>query len=193
MTNNKANKRGNLREILIEAAMDMLAKDEKLTLRGAAQRAGVSHAAPAHHFAGLNGLRTAVAARAMQMFTDALDGAGRAPDQSSVQKMVDIGMAYCQFAWEHVDLFHLMFASADVDRTDEALLHASIMAYAQLRRACEDFVTPEVDQVELEHAIWSMTHGNALLQLQNPERDEAAPVLAPTLERQYRLLLRLPA
>lgn len=184
-------KRGNLRDALIDAAMEMLAEDEKLTLRGAAQRAGVSHAAPAHHFAGLNGLRTAIAARAMQMFTDALAAAGDKPGQTSLEKLVDIGMAYCQFAWEHVELFHLMFASVDVDRSDETLLQASMMAYAQLSRSCSDFVTPDIDQLELEHVIWSMTHGNALLQMQNPMRNELAPFLAPTLERQYRLLLRI--
>lgn len=184
-------KRGNLRDALIDAAMEMLAEDEKLTLRGAAQRAGVSHAAPAHHFAGLNGLRTAIAVRAMQMFTDALAAAGDKPGQSSLEKLVDIGMAYCQFAWEHVELFHLMFASVDVDRSDETLLQASMMAYAQLSRSCSDFVTPDIDQLELEHVIWSMTHGNALLQMQNPMRNELAPFLAPTLERQYRLLLRI--
>lgn len=184
-------KRGNLRDALIDAAMEMLAEDEKLTLRGAAQRAGVSHAAPAHHFAGLNGLRTAIAVRAMQMFTDALAAAGDKPGQTSLEKLVDIGMAYCQFAWEHVELFHLMFASVDVDRSDETLLQASMMAYAQLSRSCSDFVTPDIDQLELEHVIWSMTHGNALLQMQNPMRNELAPFLAPTLERQYRLLLRI--
>ena len=54
---------GDLRKALIEAAEAELAEKgvEGFTLRGCAKRAGVSHAAPAHHFKDANALLTALA------------------------------------------------------------------------------------------------------------------------------------
>ncbi|MFV0384211.1 TetR/AcrR family transcriptional regulator [Paracoccus sp. (in: a-proteobacteria)] len=182
---------GNLREALILAGLNMIGEGETLTLRGAATRAGVSHAAPAHHFDGLNGLRTAIAGRAMQMFVDALDRAGRDPDQTPLQQLVDIALAYCQFAADHVELFHLMFASREVDRMDDTVLRATLGAHAQLTRACAPFVAAGENATEIEHAAWSMTHGNAVLELQNPLRNLHAPIPGPSLESQLRRLLNV--
>ena len=67
---------GNLKEALVLAGMQILEEEglAALTLRRCAALAGVSHAAPAHHFDGLKGLRTAIAIRGYaileQMMTD---------------------------------------------------------------------------------------------------------------------------
>ena len=60
----KQHHHGNLREALITAGVGLLNEGglSALTLRKCAARAGVSHAAPAYHFKGLNGLLTAIAA-----------------------------------------------------------------------------------------------------------------------------------
>lgn len=187
----KTHHHGNLREALIEAGIALLRDHgaSGLTLRRAAAHAGVSHAAPAHHFAGLNGLRTAIAARAMQMFGQMLSHSARQPEKTAFANLVDMGSAYCNFASRHVDLFHLMFVSADVDRSDQDLLQASMLAYTQLGRVCAPFVRDGENSWVLEHAVWSLTHGNALLQMQDPTRNAMAPVWGPPLEQQYRLLL----
>ncbi len=184
---------GNLHEALIKAGMDMLAEGEALTLRGAAQRAGVSHAAPAHHFKGLSGLRTAIAARAMQMLADRLENSGKGAGLTHLERLVHMGRTYCNFAARHVYLFHLMFASPDVDRNDDALLRASVAAYAQLSRICKPFALTSEDRLVLEHSVWSLTHGNAVLLLQSDCRNAVAPEIAPPLETQYRLLLGMDA
>ncbi len=71
MTKEIPHHHGNLREALIDAGLQLLAEGgpSALTLRRAAARAGVSHAAPAHHFDGLTGLLTAIAVRAYQAFS----------------------------------------------------------------------------------------------------------------------------
>lgn len=171
--------------------MAMLTDGEQLTLRGAALRAGVSHAAPAHHFQGLNGLRTAIAARATQILGDLLDKAGRDPDQTPFQRLLETGLVYCDFATDYLELFHLMFVSGEVDRADPAMLEASVVTYSHLTRVCEPFVTADRDIRVLEHAVWSMTHGNALLKMQDVTRNAMAPTQAPPLASQYRLLLGL--
>ncbi|MFV0300827.1 MAG: TetR/AcrR family transcriptional regulator [Paracoccus sp. (in: a-proteobacteria)] len=182
---------GNLREALIEAGMAMLNDGVPLTLRGAAQRVGVSHAAPAHHFQGLNGLRTAIAAQAMKRLDGILDKTGRNPEHSPFQKLLEMGLAYCEFATEYLPVFHLMFVSGEVDRADPAMLETSLATYAHLTRACEPFVSKDRDLAVLEHSIWSMTHGNALLKMQDVTRNAMAPTEAPPLEAQYRMLLNL--
>ena len=61
---------GDLRNALVAAAEAELAEHgiEGFTLRGCAKRAGVSHAAPAHHFGDAAGLLTAVAAAGFERF-----------------------------------------------------------------------------------------------------------------------------
>ena len=55
---------GDLRRAILTAALDVIAADgpSGLSLRDLARRAGVSHAAPAHHFKDRAGLLTAIAA-----------------------------------------------------------------------------------------------------------------------------------
>src|SRR3954451_6173243 len=54
---------GNLRRVLLDTALEAIATDgvAALSLRDVARRAGVSHAAPAHHFGDKRGLLTAIA------------------------------------------------------------------------------------------------------------------------------------
>ena len=61
---------GDLRRALIDAGLALLTEGgtSALTLRGCAARAGVSHAAPAHHFDGLDGLRVAIAEEGFDRF-----------------------------------------------------------------------------------------------------------------------------
>jgi AcrR family transcriptional regulator len=67
---------GALREALVEAAEALIREQglEAFTLRECARRAGVSHAAPAHHFGDARGLLTACAAAGMERLADTIDG-----------------------------------------------------------------------------------------------------------------------
>src|SRR5262245_45102253 len=64
---------GNLRAALLEAAEAELEAEgiEGFSLRGVAKRAGVSHAAPAHHFGDASGLLTGLAAEGYRRFVAA--------------------------------------------------------------------------------------------------------------------------
>ena len=61
---------GNLREALIEAAIQLVEEvgPENVSVREAAKRAGVSPGAPFRHFASKTALLTAVADQAMGLF-----------------------------------------------------------------------------------------------------------------------------
>ena len=117
---------GNLRAALLEAAEAELVEHgiEGFSLRGVAKRAGVSHAAPAHHFRDANGLLTALAAGGFGRFV-AMQTARQAQTVATdVEQFVAAGLGYIDFATTHPALFRLMFSSnrLSYDQTD---LHAA--------------------------------------------------------------------
>jgi AcrR family transcriptional regulator len=76
-----------------------------------AKRAGVSHAAPAHHFGDANGLLTALAAEGFRQFR-AMQAAREAQaDKTPRAQMIAAGLGYVDFALARTALFRLMHAS----------------------------------------------------------------------------------
>src|SRR5271156_1021705 len=76
---------GDLHAALVAAAEEILERDgiQALTLRATARAAGVSHAAPAHHFGDLTGLLSDLAAGGYVRFAaelaNAMESAGQDP------------------------------------------------------------------------------------------------------------------
>ncbi|MEZ5926053.1 MAG: TetR/AcrR family transcriptional regulator [Hyphomicrobiaceae bacterium] len=161
---------GDLRQALVAAANCIL-KDEgldALTLRAAAQRAGVSHAAPAHHVGSLQGLLTAVAAQGFVHFHASLETAMDAAPTSPLERLRAAGRAYVGFAVDNPALIQLMFSGSRLDWSDPDLCAASDRAYRQLtdivRPAAERLgASGEEDIRELALMVWSSVHGYAHL------------------------------
>src|SRR5471032_759222 len=101
---------GDLRASLLAAAAAWLDERgaESLTLRELARAAGVSHAAPYHHFAGRDELLAGVAEHAFDRLGDALARAA-AQAANPGQALLDIGEAYVREAVAHPAQFRLMF------------------------------------------------------------------------------------
>ncbi len=116
---------GDLRAALIQAADEMIAQNgiEEFSLRAAAQRAGVSPAAPAHHFGGAKGLLTEVAILAYERAGGYIDSAGHSED--IVADVRAVGLAFIRFAIDYPGHFRLMFRNDLVDRSDTRLSAAS--------------------------------------------------------------------
>lgn len=114
---------GDLRAALLDAGEAELAEKgyAGFTLRGTAKRAGVSHAAPAHHFRDANALLTALAARGFARLSAAMQTAQAvvAPDPEA--QLVASGIGYFQFGLENPALLQLMFGPARPERKDPAL------------------------------------------------------------------------
>jgi len=100
---------GNLRESLLEAAETVLVERgaHGITLRDVAKAAGVSHAAPYHHFSSLNDLLAAVAERAFVRLGSALELASGEPDTG--ERLLKINDAYVACACARPEQFRLMF------------------------------------------------------------------------------------
>ena len=68
---------GDLKAVILAKAATLVAERgaDGISLRELAREAGVSHAAPAHHFSDRRGLFTALAAQGWRLLADALDAA----------------------------------------------------------------------------------------------------------------------
>ena len=128
---------GDLREALIEASETLLAERgvEGFTLREVARRAGVSPAAPAHHFGDVRGLLTAVAIRAFEELTARLTAADLAAGADRRARLRAQGEAYVRFALARPGRFGLMFAVARLDGENLELQRQGDAAFAVLERA----------------------------------------------------------
>lgn len=151
---------GDLRRAILTAALDVIAADgpSGLSLRDLARRAGVSHAAPAHHFKDRTGLLTVIAAEGFGLLAGAI---GEAAD------LKDAGVRYVRFAREHPAHFQVMFAPELLRDGDLELATARALATDALRHAVSA-VPPEghgADTRLAGVAAWSLAHGFATLLL----------------------------
>ncbi len=160
---------GDLRDALLRAAESALNEMpvEDVSLREIARRAGVSHAAPKHHFASLGQLFAEVAARGFENFHDAIEkAADRNVDQSPRARMVAMGRAYLRFAADNPAIYSLMFGKRDnVIETTPRLTTAKFAAWDQL----EGQVSALVGDIKAHYGavtVWSGVHGLAMLRLE---------------------------
>ncbi|SED22176.1 TetR/AcrR family transcriptional regulator [Streptomyces sp. TLI_105] len=148
---------GDLRQAVLTAALDVIAAEGPgaLSLRDLARRAGVSHAAPAHHFKDRTGLLTAIAAQGYGLLAEALAG---------TPALRERGVRYVRFAVAHPAHFQVMFRPELLRADDPDLLAAKERASAELRAGVADL--PDVpDARQAGIAAWSLAHGFATLLL----------------------------
>ncbi len=163
---------GDLRAALIQAADDLIAEGgiEAFSLRAAAQRAGVSPGAPAHHFGSAKGLLTEVALLAFERVGRYIEEAGRSDDV--VADVRALTLAFVTFALDHPGHFRLMFRSDLVNRDDPRYSAVSIKPGMRLSLAVAAYHgKTEVDLDRFEDAadvLWGMAtlHGLANLVLE---------------------------
>lgn len=164
---------GNLRAALLEAAEAELAEkgSEGFTLRSCAKRAGVSHAAPAHHFTDMSGLLTALATDGFERFLRALRTSVASAENASAQdRLVAAGLGYIAFARQNPALFRLMFASDRPDFSQPELTSAAAAAFQDL---VDSVGEASGDEKPMENPrgrrdvarLWGLVHGLADLLL----------------------------
>lgn len=149
---------GDLRAALLAAAEEELTEKgvEGFSLRSVAKRAGVSHAAPAHHFGDTVGLLTALAAEGFARFQDTLDARERGATDDR-DRAVRAGLGYLEFALARPALFRLIFSSARPDFASPDLLAAANRAYDHLVGLVATLGGGETDVI----ALWATSHGIA--------------------------------
>jgi AcrR family transcriptional regulator len=141
-----------------------------LSLRELARAAGVSHAAPAHHFTDRRGLFTALATEGFRMLADAL--AGARPD------FLDAALAYVSFAIDHPGHYAVMFDKSLYDAADQGLVVAETAAGAELVAGVHTLDDPRAndDPQAAALAAWSLVHGFSLLWLNKAIDNDTDPI-----------------
>lgn len=165
---------GDLRRALLQGALELLAEGgpSHLTMRAAAQRAGVSAAAPYRHFTDKKAMLAAVAEEGFlaleRTCLAAVDEAGAGGPLDPLEGFWHRGVAYVKFAIEHPAHYRVMFGPEISDKRAYEDLHvAARAAYEGLRsslRACTVagyFAEDEIDARAMR--AWSLVHGLASL------------------------------
>src|SRR3954453_18003453 len=113
---------GALQEALLTAAEKVLERDglQGLTLRAVAREAGVSHAAPTHHFGDLSGLLSELAAIGFRQFNAAM-AAADCSGPSPLEKAMARAKGYVAYARAHPGMYGLMFRTERLDMTRPSL------------------------------------------------------------------------
>ena len=155
---------GDLSRALVDAARRILESDgpAALSLRAVAREAGVSPAAPYHHFKDKNELLEAVAHEGWVALDSALLSARAAAADARV-RMTGLGVAYVQFARNNPALYRVMYdRSRDKDALPEQMKTEG--AYCQVRNTISEQTGGGVTDIDLELATiaaWCAAHGLA--------------------------------
>jgi AcrR family transcriptional regulator len=164
---------GALRDALLEGAERVLERDglAGLTLRAVAREAGVSHAAPTHHFGDLTGLLSELAAIGFRQFNAAM-AAACAPGASLADRAMARAKAYVGYAQAHPGMYGLMFRTERLDYSRPSLHEAAEASFAGLAGAIgasrQEKIHEEALSLQQAAAIaraWSIVHGFTMLLL----------------------------
>lgn len=165
---------GALRDALLTAAETVLERDGLggLTLRAVAREAGVSHAAPTHHFGDLTGLVSELAAIGFRQFNAAMVAAGAAGGPSMLEKALARAKAYVAYAQAHPGMYGLMFRTERLDMSRPSLHEAASASFAGLAGAIGASRQEQISEAALSLAqaadiarAWSLVHGFTTLLL----------------------------
>lgn len=181
---------GALREAMIAAAEAVLVERGLggFTLRECARRAGVSPAAPAHHFGNLTGLLTAIATLGFDDLSTAMEAAVAMAQAQGRSRLAAIARAYVETALANPGRFRVVFGQRGMDRQDPAFRAAATRAFGILvrevrlsrglpaplsldQKPAAEALAPDLPEVLL---AWSTVHGFSTLLI-----DGALDFLAP--------------
>jgi AcrR family transcriptional regulator len=155
---------GDLSRALVDAARRILENEgpAALSLRAVAREAGVSPAAPYHHFKDKSELLEAVAHEGWGAL-DAVLIEARASAKDASERMTGLGVAYVKFARDNPALYRVMYdCSRDKDALPDQMKTEG--AYCQVRDTISEQSGGGVADIDLELATiaaWCAGHGLA--------------------------------
>jgi AcrR family transcriptional regulator len=158
---------GDLRRTLIDAALEVIATSGPghLSLRALARSAGVSHAAPAHHFGGKSGVFTAIATEGFELLYQSQVRTSEGMDPG--QTLLPLAVNYVLFAIEHPSHYEVMWREDLYDSDDPALVEARERVFEVFYQSVAAG-TGGLESLQFRGAVaaaWSVVHGFATLWL----------------------------
>lgn len=161
MKKKNAHHHGHLREALVDAGVELLDEGgiEALTLRKCAARAGVSHAAPAHHFRGLKGLLTAIVTRGYFLFATEMNVNIAAAADDPISRLRGCSKGYVKFSRENKALASIIFNKSNCFEDEPEWIEAADAAYQVLIDICAPFKHRHNNAELTQIAVWTMLEG----------------------------------
>ena len=195
VTKRTAYHHGDLRATLLRVGLELVAERgiNGFTLREVARRAGVSHAAPYHHFADRGALVRAIVAESYGALAAALEDGASGGADDPLARIQAMGEGYVAFALANPDRYRLMFRTElagegsdadDVNRAGAEAFGALVGAVEAAHRAGR--LADDVDVGSTAAACWATVHGVASLLI-----DGALGIRADQPDRARHLASRL--
>lgn len=174
---------GNLPEVLIEEGAQFLAEEglDSFSLRKLAKRAGVTVAAPSHHFGSARGLLTAIATRAFEILARQMEEASLLA-KSPHDSVLAVCLAYFEMRTTAPGYASVMFRLDLINPTDANFLKNASWAFGLLERTLALAVSNTVDAAQIStkaKALWATTQG--LTTLPMIERDEMDQIIRSSI------------
>ena len=174
---------GSLRSVILQAAIDHIAEwgPATLSLRELARRAGVSHAAPAHHFGDKTGVFTAIATEGFRLVAEA----NRVPDVPLA--LPAAGLAFLRFAVSHPAHFMIMSRPDLYDGDDPELIAARSASEAGFLEGVSEITPDDQSAAGIALAARTAMHGfitlwlNGALSEYGSDVEEVAMILGQGL------------
>lgn len=160
---------GNLRETLIESALDILKEGTlaDLSLRALARKAGVSQTAPYRHFEDKEALIVVLKEEGMRKLGEGML-ALMSTEEDPLNRLFQLGMNYVQFAEVYPAHFKVMFEYELADYEKYCALHdVSDNSFRYLQETVNECLAlpsaRKLDPSVAQFGIWSMVHGLTVL------------------------------
>ena len=156
---------GHLPDALRSATAELIAErgTSGFSLREVARRAGVSHAAPAHHFGDAEGMLTSLAAEGFAILADTMAAAVDGIDDAT-ERLRRVGAAYRTTAAQHPGHLAVMQQTDLLRSDDHDLVEQRARADAVMRRVVtmiRDQRNPNLDVEAATTFCWVAMRGLA--------------------------------
>ena len=169
---------GNLREVLISSALEILKEGtlQDLSLRALARKAGVSQTAPYRHFEDKEALIVVLMQEGSHLLQEEMRLASE-HSSDPIERLIKLGISYYDFAEAHPAHFRLMFGGnleckekytqlVEVEQKGHNIVQCIVADCMKLPDA------PEVSEDIVRLSCWSLVHGLATLLLNDIASDE---------------------
>jgi AcrR family transcriptional regulator len=155
---------------ILQAAQEIITEKglDGLSLRELARRIDYSPSGLYEYFNGKDEIVAAICAEGLELMRDYLN---RVPaDLSPSERLVQMGLAYLEFAHDHPEHFRLIFSHLTASRSsfnekvDEGSPYHLLLQAVQAVIEAEE-LTPGEDYSlqEIAYSLWSLVHGMAML------------------------------
>ena len=169
---------GNLREVLISSALEILREGtlQDLSLRALARKAGVSQTAPYRHFEDKEALIVVLMQEGSTLLQDSMRVACENSDEP-VDRLINLGLAYYDFSQLHPAHFRLMFGgSLECKEKYSELVETEQKGGEIVKFVVNECMklphAPEVSPDIVRLTCWSLVHGLANLILNDVIQDD---------------------